>query len=239
MSNTIIKAEDISVKNRLETSSFEIQQGLTVVSGPSGSGKSTCAITLLGLMHPDTGIISHFGLEDRQTVLEVIPKEPQTIVNKLISILKLESEENRKQKAYISRYCGYVAQRPYLPSDMTGRKYVNWVHGARGNDIDQNRFEGIVDSLGISDKIDKLSFQQSGGEQQRMAVAFAIAHKPNLLVADEPTSSLDSESGTKLLDLIRGLVDSEGLSTIWISHDTKTLDYADNVIYVKDGRIHN
>lgn len=239
MSRTVIRAKNISVKQRLEESSFEIDEGFNLISGPSGSGKSTVALVLMGLLPTDTGFLTHVDKEGKE-IFRVDSKSMHIgLVDKIVSSYQLESKANIAQKAYLSKYCGYVAQKPYLQGNISGRQYIEYYHGARGNKIDKTRLANILSVMSIDRLIDHPNNLLSGGEKQRVAIAFALAHQPQILIADEPTSSLDTANGDTVVEMVKSLSDTEGLNVIWISHDSKLLQYADNVIYAKDGKIHN
>ena len=93
----------------------------------------------------------------------------------------------------------------------------------------------MLGELGINRNIDSIASNQSGGEKQRTAIAFALANKPDFLVADEPNASLDTESGKEVIELTRMLADQGGMSVLWITHTPDHQDYADHRLYAKDG----
>ncbi len=95
--------------------------------------------------------------------------------------------------------------------------------------------DSIINKLGIGDKGNKFPDQLSGGEQQRVAIARAMVTKPMLLLADEPTGNLDSDTGMEILRLIRKIVDEEGQTVIMITHDEEVAKIADRVVYIRDG----
>lgn len=225
--------------NRLRAVNLTLRAGFNVLVGPSGSGKSTCAAVVLGLLHPATGGVTHWGQDGASPMFRSGSLARPNPLQRVVDWFRLETEENRIAKRYLSRYCGYVAQRPYLPPQVTARAYVHDVHQARGNRVSSQRVVELAQELGVAAKLDDPVSQHSGGERQRVALVFALAHRPRLLVADEPTSSLDTSTGKQAIELVRRLVDQEELSTLWITHDTTALDYADYYFVAKDGVIQN
>ncbi len=228
---SIISAEQISFYDQLKESNFNINSGFTTLMGPSGSGKSTCAQLLLGALKITSGKIRHFS-KDGSEVLTVFPENTHNLLNKL----RLESDQNRRIKKHVIQSYGYVAQTPELPKDMTVRDYIYNVRTAAGNRLDLSYVEGLLERLGIHKNIDSIASAQSGGEQQRTALAFALANRPNFLIADEPNASLDSVSGKEVLNLTRSLAD-EGMSVLWITHTAEHQEYADHRLIAKDGVI--
>lgn len=229
--STIISAEAISFREQLHESSFDLHSGFTTLMGPSGSGKSTCAKLLIGALKLSSGEITYLG-EDEQPQLQIRPEAPKGIVGRF----RLESAQNREIKKHIIEYCGYVAQSPDLPTDMTVKDYIYNVRTAAGNKLDNSYVDSLLDKLGIKQNRDSLAADQSGGEQQRTAIAFALANKPTLLVADEPNASLDIASGKEVIELTRSLAD-EGMSVLWITHTPEHQVYADNRLYASDGYV--
>ena len=106
-----------------------------------------------------------------------------------------------------------------------------------GNRLDNSYITKLLDRLGILHNANKLSSEQSGGEQQRTAIAFALANKPNLLIADEPNASLDSVTSDSVLRFARSLTD-QGTSILWITHTPEHQDFADHRLLAKDGEVY-
>ena len=225
---SVLVAENISYRDRLRPSSFTLERGFTTFFGPSGSGKTTAARLLIGALGLSSGQIRHLSPAGR-TLLEI-----KTEHRSLKSRLRLETRQNRIVKSYIARYCGYVAQTPEPPTDMTVEDYIYNVRTAMGNKLDPLYVAQLLERLGIANKSRKIASEQSGGEQQRTAIAFALANKPTLLVADEPNASLDSATGNEVLELTRSLAD-EGTSVLWITHTPEHQAYADHLLTAKDG----
>jgi len=229
MSNPIISAEKISYYDQLRESSFELNRGFTTLMGPSGSGKSTCAQLLIGALGLSSGRIDYLS-DKGSEVLSIVPEIKKNLFNRF----QLETDQNRRIKKHVIQYCGYVAQAPELPQDMTVKDYIFNIRTAAGNKIDVGYVDWLLDGLGIKKNINKNASNQSGGEQQRTAIAFALANKPELLIADEPNASLDSASGKEVIEFTRSLAD-QGMSVLWITHTPEHQDYADNRLFAKDG----
>jgi ABC-type lipoprotein export system ATPase subunit len=181
------------------------------VMGPSGCGKSTL-LHILGLMTPpDNGQLEIFG----------------------------QSVTQEKQRAKLRREdIGFVFQRFNLLSVLTGRENVKISLRVRklldkfGPDVD-----GLFEEMGVSDVAGRKPGQMSIGQQQRVAVVRAMAHKPKILLADEPTGNLDSENGKSLLELFRRLNENDSQTIVMITHSKEAADFADRTIYMKDGRV--
>ena len=146
----------------------------------------------------------------------------------------MESDHNRQIKKHIIQYCGYVAQNPELPKDMTVGDYIYNVRTAASNKLDTDYVEWLLETLGIAKNIDSIATRQSGGEQQRTAIAFALANRPSLLIADEPNASLDTASSKEVIELTRSMANN-GMSVLWITHTPAHQDYADHKLFAKDG----
>jgi putative ABC transport system ATP-binding protein len=99
------------------------------------------------------------------------------------------------------------------------------------------RVRELLDLVGLSGRAGHRPYELSGGEQQRVAICRALANRPELLIADEPTAQLDSANALKIMQLVRELVGSEGVSAIVATHDSLLLDVADVVVQLRDGRL--
>jgi putative ABC transport system ATP-binding protein len=89
--------------------------------------------------------------------------------------------------------------------------------------------------INLEGKEDKYPYQLSGGEQQRVAIARALIHEPEIILADEPTGSLDSETGRKIMDLVQGLTAEMNKTVILVTHESYIAEYADRIVRIKDG----
>jgi ABC-type lipoprotein export system ATPase subunit len=192
------------------------ERELVVVLGPSGSGKSTLLRILSGLERPSSGLVSVFGSE----------------VGKLRGGCLAD---------YRSRLLGYVEQHysRALDPDLTARDFVGLQLGLAGADrvSRERRADELLERVGLGDKCASRPGELSGGEQQRVAVCAAIAHRPRLLLADEPTGELDAVSAGLVYRLIGELAREQGCTTILVSHDLESTAIADRTVRVRDGRV--
>jgi putative ABC transport system ATP-binding protein len=196
--------------------SFSIDAGrFTVVIGKSGSGKSTLLNCIGGLEPPDKGNITCFG----------------TLIYSLGA---------RGLSLFQRRYVGYVFQRGNLLSYLTVAENI-------GFPLTLNRMVGkkqskriceLLDRIGLSSAGKALPHELSTGEAQRVAMARAIAHNPRMLLADEPTASLDTETGQQVVQLMRDMGRDHGCTILMSTHDIEITETADKVIHLKDGRVH-
>jgi putative ABC transport system ATP-binding protein len=239
----IVRLDSISVgmadATRLHETSLEVPAGFTLVFGPSGSGKSTLASVISGHLRPTTGSAAHLDTNG-----EVVFRNEAAAKDRLhrrfgrvvYNALMLETREDRRFSRYVSDNIGFIAQLPHIPNDITAKQYLTLGHKIRGTEIDPVYLDGLLDNLQIRDQLDKQASEMSGGQLQRIALAYALAHEPRIIIADEPTSSMDSVSGELAMNELRARAD-EGASVICISHMKTHQAYADNLISVEDGRV--
>ncbi|HEY3190545.1 MAG TPA: ABC transporter ATP-binding protein, partial [Solirubrobacteraceae bacterium] len=183
------------------------------VMGPSGCGKSTLLNLIAGLDVPSAGAVYLAG-----TALAG----------------KTESELARIRRAHI----GFVFQFHNLLGGMTAREQVALAAALAGmsrREADA-RARDVLDLLGLRPRGDELPGVLSGGERQRLAIARALANRPTLLLADEPTGALDSEAGNEVLELFRRL-HRDGQSILLVTHDERVAAGAERVVRMRDGQI--
>ena len=189
---------------------------LLVVFGPSGSGKSTLLRILAGLDRPSAGSVSVFGHD-------------------------LRTLRGRALVEYRSRTLGYADQHyaHALAPELTVRRLVALRLALLG--VDRVEREHAADTLlervGLLDRGDALPAELSGGQQQRVAICAALAHRPRLFIADEPTGELDAANATQIYALIGALSREVGATTLIVSHDPSSADVADRVVQIRDGRV--
>jgi len=192
------------------------EREVLVVLGPSGSGKSTLLRLLTGLDRPSAGVVSVFGRD----------------VGKL---------RGRRLAEYRSRLLGYVEQHysRSLDPDLTARALVALQLGLAGTEGNarEKRADELLERVGLADKRLSRPGELSGGEQQRIAVCAALAHRPKLLLADEPTGELDAVNAALVYDLIGELAREEGCTTVVVSHDVESTAIADRIVRIRDGRV--
>lgn len=189
--------------------SLDIEYGaFTVILGASGSGKSTLLNVISGLERPDEGSVV-YGESD---------------------ITVLSDKELTK---FRRKNIGFVFQQYYLLPDMTVEKNVRM-----GADLAENReYREIINAVGLLSKADKYPAELSGGEQQRAAVARALAKKPEVLFLDEPTGALDEQNGRAVLDYINNLQSRYKFTVVMVTHNANIAETADTVIKMNSGEI--
>ena len=203
------KMGEILIKG-LDNVSFEIEKGeLTVVLGPSGAGKTT--------------ILNILGGMDRATKGSVI------IDNKDISLYN-----NKKLTDYRRYDIGFVFQFYNLVSNLTALENVSLASQICKKPMDSAE---ALKRVGLLNRKDHFPAQLSGGEQQRVSIARAIAKNPKILLCDEPTGALDSKTGKRIIELLQDTCHKTNTTTIIITHNAIIADIADKVIRVKNGKI--
>jgi len=198
----------------LKNVDLEINQGeFVAIMGQSGSGKSTLLYTLSGM--------------DNITGGEVYIKDQK------INNLK-EKQMNKIRRENI----GFIFQGINLVSNLTLKENIvvpGYLTSKSKTEIDQ-RAMALIDRMEITDQVDKLPTQVSGGQKQRAAIARAMINNPDILFADEPTGALNSSSSKAVLDLIKKF-NEDGQTIVMVTHDIKSASYANRVVFLKDGRI--
>jgi len=188
------------------------------VMGPSGCGKSTL-LHVLGLMTPT-------DLNEEGHPIGTICLNGQVV----------PQLDDRACTALRRRQIGFVFQRFNLLSVLSARDNVLISLHVRG--LQPNgRTDELFEALDIADVADKKPGKMSVGQQQRVAVVRALAHRPALLMADEPTGNLDSGNAAALLELLGRINRQEKQTIIMITHSSEAAAYADRIVYMKDGRI--
>lgn len=199
----------------LKDVSIEIKMGkLTILRGRSGSGKTTLINLLGALDKPDSGTIQFNGIN--------ITSAGERIKNEL-----------RRE------HMGFVFQSVALISMMSA--YENVEFGLRIAGINKRgrseRVNECLSLVGLAKRMNHRPHELSGGEQQRVAIARAIAHRPDIVFADEPTAELDTHMGLQVVKLFKTLVEAEGLTVVMTTHDPSMIDIADHVLTLEDGEI--
>ena len=197
---------------------FSVEEGdfLSIV-GPSGSGKTTL-LNLIGCIdHATEGSVVIHGTE------------VTTMSDKELTDLRLHR-------------IGFIFQTFNLIPVLTVRENVEFPlllmkkKNFSKHEI-RKRTAELIEEVGLSEQIEQKPYELSGGQRQRVAIARALVTKPNIVLADEPTANLDSETGEKILGLMRELNDVEKTTFIFSTHDPEVLKYAKNVVKIKDGVI--
>jgi ABC-type lipoprotein export system ATPase subunit len=201
----------------LQGLSLDVAEGeILVVFGPSGSGKSTLLRILAGLDRPSAGSVSVLGHD-------------------------LRTLRGRALLEYRSRTLGYADQHytRALAPELTARELVALRLALLGVDRAQREqvADGLLDRVGLLDRRNALPAELSGGQQQRVAICAALAHRPKLFIADEPTGELDAHNAAQIYELIGGLARELGATTVLVSHDPRSAAVADRVVQIRDGRV--
>lgn len=221
--NTVIDAHQISKIYNPETIPvhavnnvhLHLEKGeFTALVGPSGSGKTTLLNLIGGLDRPDAGTIAINGQD-------------------------ITSMSDRALINFRLHNIGFVFQAFNLIPVLTAKENVAFIMQLQG--VDKKEQEEVIDTvfkqIGLSDKMHRRPSQLSGGEQQRVAVARALASKPQFVLADEPTANLDSKSASNLLDMMLRLNEEEHMTFIFSTHDPRVIERARRVITLVDGNI--
>lgn len=189
--------------------SLEIKDGdFTVILGASGSGKSTLLNVISGLEYPDGGRVSYDGAD----------------------ITTLSDQE---LTAFRKKTVGFIFQQYYLLPNMNVDKNVKM-----GADLAGNKdYKAVIRAVGLEEKLQKYPSELSGGEQQRVCVARALAKKPKVLFLDEPTGALDEQTGRSLLAYICKLQKEHGFTIVMVTHNLNIAEMAKTVIKMNSGKI--
>jgi putative ABC transport system ATP-binding protein len=215
--SVLLEARDITKSfgqtPALRGASVAVAQGeILAVMGPSGSGKSTLLHCLAGIFPPDSGEVWYDG--------------------RRLDTLK-EAERTRLRRTAF----GFVFQFGNLVPELTAADNVALplLLKRQHRKAAYRQAAQWLDRLGLGDKGARRTGELSGGEAQRVAVARAMALEPRLLFADEPTGSLDSLTGEKVMDLLTGLAREQGVTVVLVTHDVRVAAYADCQVLVRDG----
>lgn len=180
----------------------------TVILGTSGSGKSTFLHVISGLERPDSG----------------------RVVYDTLDITKLSENELTK---FRRDNIGFIFQQYYLLPNMTVEKNVRMGADLAGN----TAYREMIKAVGLEDKMKKYPSELSGGEQQRVSIARALAKKPRMLFLDEPTGALDEQTGRQVLNYICKLHQELGFSVVMVTHNQNIAEMANTVIRMNSGKI--
>jgi len=201
----------------LQGLSLRVEDGeVLTVLGPSGSGKSTLLRLLAGLERPSAGLVRVYG--------EDVGKLP-----------------GRRLARYRSTLLGYADQHyaRALAPELTARELVAMQLGLRGAPAAERyaRADELLERVGLATKRDRRPVELSGGEQQRVALCAALAHRPKLFLADEPTGELDAATADQVYEMLDELVREHRCTTVIVSHDPESARIADRIVRIRDGRV--
>lgn len=184
----------------------------TAIVGTSGSGKSTLLHMLGGLDRPTDGRVVVDG------------KDIFTLKDDELTIFR-------------RRKIGFIFQSYNLVPTLNVYENIVLPIQLDGNRVDDKHIKNIIETLGLSEKTDRLPSQLSGGQQQRVAIARALATKPAIILADEPTGNLDSKTSLDVLGLLKITSDKFKQTIVMITHNEEIAQMADRIVRIEDGRI--
>ncbi|MBV8488500.1 MAG: ATP-binding cassette domain-containing protein [Planctomycetaceae bacterium] len=194
---------------------LEISKGeMVIMTGPSGSGKSTL-LTLIGALR-----------RMQEGVLHVLGHDL--------------SHSSQTEQVELRKNIGFIFQQHNLFSSLTAIENVRMATALRPGSVKEmnDRSIAILTRLGLSDRIEHLPSELSGGQKQRVAIARALVNDPPLVLADEPTASLDAQSGQTVLELLRQMADGPKQTTVLlVTHDQRVIDHADRIVNMVGGKI--
>jgi putative ABC transport system ATP-binding protein len=187
---------------------------LSLLMGPSGSGKTTLISVIAGILTHDAGECLIYNVD----------------VNHL---------PDHEKTHFRAQNIGFVFQIFNLIPMLTNEENVSIPLVLNGVDRKEaiEKAKRLMGELGIGDKVGMTPPQLSGGQQQRVAIARALIHDPPMIVCDEPTSFLDHETGRKIMELLREMVDKRDVTVIVVTHDPRIVSFADTIDHLEDGRI--
>jgi putative ABC transport system ATP-binding protein len=200
----------------LRNINLELKRGeIVILTGPSGSGKTTLLTQIGALRSGQSGSLQVLGRQLNQATEETL------------------IETRRK--------IGYIFQAQNLHRSLTARQNV-----IMGLEVQQRYTrkemeilaDQMLEKVGLNDRVGHFPSQLSGGQKQRVSIARALASSPSLVLADEPTASLDSQSGREVVDLMFNLAKQQEATILLVTHDPRILDVADRILKIEDGRLY-
>jgi putative ABC transport system ATP-binding protein len=200
------------VQHVLRGVSLEVQKGEFIsVMGSSGSGKSTLLNLIGGMDRPEKGEI-------------------------LIHGENITAHTDEALTLYRRTKIGFVFQFFNLLPNITLFENISMPLLLNGSEDDQ-KVSRYIERIGLEGKADMYPYQLSGGEQQRVAIARALVHNPDIILADEPTGSLDSDTGGRIMNLLYDFARETRKTVILVTHEAYIADYAQRIVRIKDGRL--
>jgi putative ABC transport system ATP-binding protein len=195
--------------------SMTVAQGETVsLLGPSGSGKTTLLLLMAALLRPEAGVI-RYGERD------------------------LASLSEREVSRYLMHEVGFIFQRSHLWLRSSALRNASEKLIATGVGVGdaQERVIPWLERVGLGDRLEHAAAQLSGGERQRVAIARVLACEPRLILADEPTGSLDSARSREIVELLRSISRDRGAMVVLVTHDKDVAAQADRCYTLRDGKL--
>jgi putative ABC transport system ATP-binding protein len=194
---------------------LEISTGeIIILTGPSGSGKTTLLTLVGGLRSAQFGSLQVLGQE--------------------------VCHASAKQLVQVRRRNGYIFQAHNLHGSLTALQNVKMgleLHQHIGQQEMQTRSAQMLEQVGLGNRLHYYPDKLSGGQKQRVAIARALVSYPQIVLADEPTAALDSQSGRDVVNLMQKLAKEQGCTILMVTHDNRILDVADRIIHMEDGKL--
>ena len=223
MSNVVLQADAVSKSYFLGGKELAVLQGVSLelqagefvaLQGASGSGKSTLLQLLGGLERPTAGAIRFEG-----------------------RLLRVQTPAQAAE--FRGSHVGFVFQAYHLLPDLDALENVMLPAQVKGRlqAESKKRAKGLLDSVGLSDRMDHRPLELSGGEQQRVAIARALMNEPEIVLADEPTGNLDTGTESEIIDLLKRMHAERQLTLLVATHDETVARAAQRVVHLKDGRV--
>ena len=187
---------------------------IVIMSGPSGSGKTTLLTLLGGLRSTQSGSMKILGHE-------LCGAPP-------------------KRQVQVRRQMGYIFQAHNLHQSLTALQNVMMaleVHGLYSRPERERRSAELLTQVGLATHLHYYPHDLSGGQKQRVAIARALVSHPRIVLADEPTASLDKHTGRDVVEIMQRLAREQGCTILLVTHDNRILDVADRLVYLEDGRL--
>ena len=197
----------------LKDTTFSVESGeFVAVIGPSGSGKSTFLTIIGGLQTPSEGRV-------------------------LINNNKFSEVDEQKRAKLRFEEIGFILQASNLIPFLSVENHLRLVNKVKGEKFDQNTADKLLKQLDVDKLRNKYPSDLSGGEKQRVAIARALYHNPSVILADEPTASLDTERAYEVVEILARETKEQNKATIMVTHDERLIGYCDKVYYMKDGQL--
>jgi len=204
-----------NVVKAVDGASFGVEQGeFVALVGPSGSGKTTTLAMLAGLLQPTSGSV-------------------------IIEEQDLAAMNSAEKASFRRRRIGFTFQSNNLVSYLTALENVELMLRLNGQYDAENRKRArrLLEMLGLEDRMNNLPRQLSGGQQQRVAIARSLINNPAVVLADEPTASLDTERAYQVVETMANLVHNRERAGIMVTHDLRMVEFTDRIIHMLDGQV--
>ncbi len=206
---------DNGITKAVDAVSIDIKQGeFVALVGPSGSGKTSLLAMLATLLAPSDGAI-------------------------LIDGQDLAQMNDARRTAFRREKIGFTFQQNNMVPYLTALENVELMLRLNGkyNRVGRERARELLTRLGLGERLNNLPRQLSGGQQQRVAIARALIHNPSVVLADEPTASLDTERAHQVVQTFANLIHEQNRAGIMVTHDLRMTQYADRIIQMRDGQL--